>query len=84
MPYFPALNEITRQTGSHEPKYPDEPRDKRYLILYPEDYQGHGTDVEGNVALLVNEDNAREIKKLAEEIIEDLRDDCDVPREDNS
>lgn len=79
MPHFPALNEITSQTGSHEPKYPDEPEDLRYLILYPEDYQGHGIDVEGNVALLINEENAREVKRLAENIIDELEDD-DVER----
>lgn len=73
MPHFPALNEITRQTG-HDPEYPDEPSDKRYIVLYPEDYEGHGCDVAGNVALLVNEDNAREIKRLAENVIGQLED----------
>ncbi len=42
------------------------------MILYPEDYEGHGSDVTGNVALLLNEDNAREVKRLAENIIEEL------------
>lgn len=71
-PYFPALNEITRQTGSEKPVYPDDHEDKRYIILYPDDYQGHGTDVAGNVALLVDEENAREIKRLAEGVLEEL------------
>jgi len=74
MPRIPALNEVRTQTGSQQPQYPDEPEDKRYLILYPDDYQGHGIDVAGNVALLVDEDNAREIKRLAENILESLGD----------
>lgn len=72
MVHIPAMNEVTVQTGSHEPKYPENHEDKRYLILYSDDYQGHGIDVEGNVALLVDEDNAREIKRLAEDIINQL------------
>jgi hypothetical protein len=74
MPRIPALNEVRTQAGSQQPQYPDEPEDKRYLILYPDDYEGHGIDVAGNVALLVNEDNAREIKRLAEKIIDSLED----------
>jgi hypothetical protein len=74
MVHFPAMNEVPRQVQGHEPNYPDEPDDKRYIILYPDDYQGHGIDVEGNVALLVNEDNAREIKQLAEDVINSLED----------
>jgi hypothetical protein len=72
MPYFPALNEVRRQAEDVEPKYPEEADDMRYLILYPEDYEGYGVDVEDNLALLVDEDNAREIKRLAEDIIEEL------------
>jgi len=60
--------------SSHEPKFPDGHEDKRYIILYPDDYQGHGIDIEGNVALLVDEENAREIKRLAENVIEGLED----------
>jgi hypothetical protein len=77
MPRIPALNEVRTQTGSEPPQYPDEAADKRYLILYPDDYEGHGIDVAGNVALLVNEDNAREIKRLAENIIQSLDEDTD-------
>jgi len=72
MVHLPALNEVRRQAGSEPPVYPENPDDKRYLILYPDDYDGHGIDVEGNVALLVNEENAREIKRLAENIIQEL------------
>lgn len=72
MTYIPALNEIERQALDAEPEYTDEPDEKRYIILYPEDYDGHGVDPAGNVALLVNEENAREIKRLAENVIEDL------------
>lgn len=69
---IPALNEVRAQTGSESPEYPDAPEDMRYIVLYPEDYGGHGIDVAGNVALLVTEENAREIKHLAESVIADL------------
>jgi len=72
MPQIPALNEVRRQTGSEPPQYPEEPEDKRYLILYPDDYEGHGIDVAGNVALLLDEEGAREVKRLAENIIQSL------------
>ncbi len=74
MVHIPALNEVRRQNG-HEPKFPDNSDDLRYLVLYPDDSQGHGIDVEGNVALLVNEENAREVKRLAENVIEQLEGD---------
>lgn len=70
---IPALNEIRRQTGKSA-RYPDDPEDKRYIILYPEDYEGHGIDIEGNVALLVDKEQAREIKQLAEMAIRELED----------
>lgn len=69
--HIPALNEISRHALGHEPEYPDD-SDLHYLILYPEDYEGHGSDPKGNVALLLNEENAREVKRLAEEIIENV------------
>jgi hypothetical protein len=75
MPHFPALNEVTRQTGTEEPKYPDNADDLRYMVLYPEDYEGHGVDVEGNVALLLDEENAREVRRIADDIIDQLEDD---------
>lgn len=70
---IPALNEVRVQTGTDSPEYPDAPEDKQYLILYPEDYEGHGHDVAGNVALLVNEEQAREVKRLAEGAIEQIQ-----------
>ena len=70
---IPALNEIRVRTGTDSPEYPDEPEDKQYIILYSEDYEGHGTDVAGNVALLVNEEQAREVKRLAEGAIERIQ-----------
>lgn len=73
-PYIPALNEIPRQAFDEDPEYPDNQDNLRYMILFPEDYEGHGIDVAGNVALLLDESNAREVKRLAEEIIESLED----------
>jgi hypothetical protein len=70
--YIPAMNEITRQGLDEPPEYPENSEELRYLILFPEDYEGYGSDVSGNVSLLLSEENAREVKQLAEEIIEDL------------
>lgn len=70
--YIPALNEIQRQTGTEPAKYPENPESKRYIILYPEDYEGHGIDVDGNVALLVDKQQAREVKRLAEGAIQKI------------
>lgn len=72
MPYIPALNEIPRQAFGEEPEFAENGDERHYMILFPEDYQAHGTDMAGNVALLINEENAREIKHLAEQVIEDL------------
>lgn len=71
---IPALNEITRQALGEEPKYAEDSDDRQYIILFPEDYQEHGVDMAGNVALLVNEENAREIKRLAEDALEGVQD----------
>lgn len=70
--YIPALNEITRQSINEEPEYPENQEDLNYLILFPEDYEGHGSDVKGNVALLVDLEQAKEIRNLVEEVIERL------------
>jgi hypothetical protein len=70
--YIPALNEITRQGLDEEPEFPENHEELKYMILFPDDYEGYGSDVKGNVALLLNEENAREVKRLAEDIIEDL------------
>ena len=71
---IPALNEIRRQTLGQEPEYPEDADEKCYIILYPEDYEGHGVDPKGNIALLVDEEHAREVKRLAEDAIERLSD----------
>lgn len=72
MTYIPALNEITRQALDKEPVYPDDAKGRQYVILFPEDYDGHGMDVEGNVALLVDKEQAKELKRLAENAIEEI------------
>jgi hypothetical protein len=69
---IPALNEITRQALDEPPEYTDNPEERQYIILFPEDYDGHGSDMAGNVALLVDKEQAEEIKRLAEEAIEAL------------
>ena len=71
-PHFPALNEITVQALGEEPQY--EEGERMYLILFDEDYHAHGTDMAGNVALLVDRDQAVEVRDLAQEIIDELDD----------
>jgi len=65
------MNAIRAQVDEH-PYYVDNKDDKRYMVLYDEDYVEHGVDMAGNVAILLNKENAKEVKRLAEEIIEDL------------
>lgn len=69
---IPALNEIARQALGYDPKYPENAEERDYIILFEEDYQKHGVDMVGNVALLVDKENAKEIKRLAEKVITDL------------
>lgn len=71
---IPAYNAGRHQTEGEPPTYPKNAQDKRYLILYPEDYQAHGVDPEGNVSILLDVDEAREVKRIVEEIIDDLED----------
>jgi hypothetical protein len=67
---IPSLNQINRMALGEEPHYPDDHEEKNWMILFPEDHHGYGSDAEGNVAVLLDEDNAREVKRLAEQIIE--------------
>lgn len=69
-PHIPALNEITAQTLGETPEYDD--GERMYMILFDEDYHGHGSDLAGNVALLLDKEQATEIRDLAQEIIDDL------------
>jgi len=73
-PYIPALNEIRRRAFDETPKYPENANERHYLILFPEDYDGHGVDVEGNVALLVDKEQAKEVRDLAAKIVTELSD----------
>ena len=68
------LNAIMAQVDE-DPQWPEQPSDKRYLVLFEEDYHEHGVDMAGNVALLLDKENAEEVKELAEEILEHLDDD---------
>lgn len=72
MPHFPALNEITRQALDYDPEYPENADERMYMLLFPEDYDEHGVDMAGNVALLLDKEQAVEVRDLAEEIIEQL------------
>lgn len=72
MPRIPALNEIAVQGLDYDPEYPENPELRKYMILFPEDYEEHGVDMGGNVALLLNKENAEEVKRLAENIIEQI------------
>jgi hypothetical protein len=71
-PYIPALNEIPRQAFDDDPEYHENHEERRYMILFPEDHDGHGVDMEDNVALLLDREQAAEIRRLADEIVRDL------------
>lgn len=63
--YIPALeDELEMEVSKNESE------NKMWLLLYPEDYQNFIRDKEGNVGILVNNDQAKEVKRIAEEIIE--------------
>jgi len=69
---IPALNEITAHAL-------DEPREcaggeRMWAILFDEDYDGHATDMDGNVALLLTRAQAGEIRELMDEIVAELED----------
>lgn len=61
---YPSMNVIREQLGE-EPKYPDDADEKRYIILYDEDHDGVGIDLEGNVAIMVDEEQAAEVERVA-------------------
>jgi len=58
MPHIPAQMQLT-----------DVNDNGFYMILYPDDYDKHGVGVDGNVALLLDKENAKEVRRLADEII---------------
>lgn len=51
--------------------FPDEQRtdDRRWIVLFPEDYDNFGRDPEGNLAVLVDQEQAGEMLQLAAETI---------------
>ena len=67
---IPALNEIPAQAL-------DEPREyaggeRMWAILFDEDYDGHATDMDGNIALLLTRAQAVEVRELMNEIVAEL------------
>lgn len=59
MTNFPAYDRVT---------------DSMYMILYPEDYGKFGKDLEEQLYFQLDKEQAEEVKRLAEEIIEELDD----------
>ena len=63
---IPALGEVvdfpSDQPGSEE----------RWIVLYPEDYETFGRDPEGNLAVLVDQEQAGELLALTAEVIASL------------
>ena len=53
--------------------FPDGPtdgaegEDKRWIVLYPDDYDKHAVDMDGNVGVLVDADQTRELYRLCVE-----------------
>jgi hypothetical protein len=64
----PSIEDVVEFPDEEEMENgPDETRS--WIVLYPEDYDNLMFDEVGNVALLVDEAQAREVKRLAEESI---------------
>jgi len=68
----PIPKNINRVALGQKVEYVDDFDGKRYMVVYEEDHDGFGVDVEGNITLALTEENAKEIKRLAEDIINDL------------
>lgn len=54
--------------------FPDDQREdnRRWMVLFSEDYDNFGVDPEGNVAVLVDQEQAGEIVSLGAQIIASL------------
>ncbi len=55
-------------------EFPNEPRDddRRWVVLFLEDYHNFAHDPEGNVAVLVDQTQATELLRLSAQTIADL------------
>lgn len=74
----------TEQQSTEEPEqvpvlgeimeFPEEQRegDRRWMVLYDEDYENVAIDVEGNVGVLVDIEQSGEILRLASQILASL------------
>ena len=67
---IPALNEITAQALGESREYAG--GERMCAILFDEDYDGHATDMDGNVALLLTRAQAVEVRELMDEIVTEL------------
>jgi len=51
--------------------FPDGPtdgtgdEDRRWIVLYPDDYENHAIDIDGNVGVLVDAEQAAELHRLS-------------------
>jgi len=54
--------------------FPVEQRDddRRWVVLYPDDFDNFGRDPEGNLAVLVDQEQAGEILSLAAQVVASL------------
>ena len=68
---IPALNEITAQALGESREYAG--GERMCAILFDEDYDGHATDMDGNVVLLLTRDQAVEVRELMDEIVTELQ-----------
>jgi hypothetical protein len=52
-------------------EFPDEQRDddRRWIVLYPEDYDNFGRDPDGNLAVLVDQEQAGEVLSLCAQTV---------------
>jgi len=59
-------------------EFPDLPRDddRRWIVLFPDDYHNFGRDPEGNLAVLVDQEQAGELLSLCAECVAALSPRC--------
>lgn len=69
-PDWTGVGESIEHAPDEVPGYDGEPVDHCWMILYPQDYETDMRDAAGNIAVLMDEQQAREVKRLAEQIIE--------------
>lgn len=66
-----GMSDVEPETLEDVMEYPDLPRDndRRWIVLFPDDYDNFGRDPEGNLAVLVDQKQAGELLSLCAECV---------------